>query len=164
LFLWAECGRPNIELGCQLEWEIGEGDCSTAVGGSGYQFRQVDGGEAQGAALGQHGDVVNSIHGQWGGVAHRGGCSMVVGGRPQGIGVEEVAGGRWRSGVGAGRRTGAGWHCRGPWQRRRSSGSTLRRLCFDDNGAGLGLEGGGGTRGTAARVLKAQPHSQVHGG
>jgi hypothetical protein len=48
--------------------------------------------------------VVNSIRGQRGGVAHRGGCSMVVGGRPKGIGVEGVAGGRWRPGVGAGRR------------------------------------------------------------
>jgi hypothetical protein len=36
-----------------------------------------------------------------------------------------------------------------------SSSSTLRHLCFDDNGAGLGLEGGGGAYGTAAQALKA---------
>jgi hypothetical protein len=89
-----------------------------------------------------------------------------------------VAGGRWRLGVRAGRRpvpgqcsgwrrqgrrrTNAGWHRGGPWQRRRSSGSTLRRLCFDDNGASLGLEGGGGACGAAAQALKAQRHSPVN--
>jgi hypothetical protein len=40
-------------------------------------------GAVQGAALGWHSDVVNSFRGQRGGVAHRGGCSMVVGGRPK---------------------------------------------------------------------------------
>jgi hypothetical protein len=38
-------------------------------------------GTVRGAALGRHGYVVNSFWGQWGGVAHRGGCSTVVGGR-----------------------------------------------------------------------------------
>jgi hypothetical protein len=32
--------------------------------------------------------MVNSIRGQRGGVAHRGGCSTAVGGQPEGIGVE----------------------------------------------------------------------------
>jgi hypothetical protein len=95
-------------LGCQPEWETGEGDCSTAAGGGGCQSRQAGGGEARGAALGRHDDVVNSIRGQRGGVAHRGGCSTVVGGWPEGISVEgwpAVAGSRvlgwegvWRPG------------------------------------------------------------------
>jgi hypothetical protein len=95
--------------------------------------------------LGRHDDVVNSIQEQRGGVAHRGGCSTVVGGRLEGIGVEGVAGGRWWPVVGAGRRlasgrcsgwcrcgqrrTGAGWHHGGSWRQWRSSGSSLRRLC-----------------------------------
>jgi hypothetical protein len=124
--------------------------------------------------------VVNSIRGQWRGVAHRGCCSTEVGGQPKGIGVERVAGGHWRPGVGAGRRpapgqcsgwrrrghrrTGAGWRRGVPWWRRCSSGSTLQRLCFDDNGAGLGLEGGGGAHGTAFQELKAQRHGPVDGG
>jgi hypothetical protein len=40
-------------------------------------------GAVRGAALGRHDDVVNSFWGQRGGVAHRGGCSMAVGGRPK---------------------------------------------------------------------------------
>jgi hypothetical protein len=44
--------------------------------------------------LGRHGDMVNSIREQRGGVAHRGGCSMAVGSRSEGIGVEGVDGGR----------------------------------------------------------------------
>jgi hypothetical protein len=35
------------------------------------------------AALRRHGDVVNSFRGQRGGVAHRGGCSTAMGGRPK---------------------------------------------------------------------------------
>jgi hypothetical protein len=95
--------------------------------------------------LGRHNDVVNSIREQRGGVAHCGGCSTVVGGRPEGISAEGVASGRWRPIIGAGRRpasgrcsgwcrrgrrrTGAGWRHRGSWRQRRSSGSSLRRLC-----------------------------------
>jgi hypothetical protein len=95
--------------------------------------------------LGRHGDVVNSIWEQRGGVAHRGCCSTAVGGQPEGIGAEGVAGGRWRLVVGVGRRpasgrcsgwcrrgqrrTGAGWRHGGSWRQRRSSGSSLRRLC-----------------------------------
>jgi hypothetical protein len=133
----------------------------------------------KGGVLGRHDDVVNSIQGQRGGVAHQGYCSTAVGSWPEGIGVEGVVGGRWQLGVGAGRRptpgrcsgwcrrgrrrTGARWHRGGPWWRRRSSGRTLRCLCFNDNGAGLGLEGGGGTRGAAARTLKVQWHGPVDG-
>jgi hypothetical protein len=73
-------------LGCHPEWEPREGDCSTAAGDGGYQSRQAGGGEARGAAVGRHGDVVNTIRGQRGGVAHQGGCSMAVGGRPEGNG------------------------------------------------------------------------------
>jgi hypothetical protein len=40
-------------------------------------------GDVWGVALGQHGDVVNSFQGQRGGVAHQGGCSTVVDGRPK---------------------------------------------------------------------------------
>jgi hypothetical protein len=40
-------------------------------------------GAVWGAALGRHGDVVNSFRGQRGGVVHRGGCSTVVGGQPK---------------------------------------------------------------------------------
>jgi hypothetical protein len=40
-------------LGCQHEWETGEGDCSTAADGGGCQSRQAGGGEARGAALGE---------------------------------------------------------------------------------------------------------------
>jgi hypothetical protein len=95
--------------------------------------------------LRRHDDVVNSIREQRGGVARRGACSTAVGGRPEGIGAEGVAGGRWRPVVGAGRRpasgrcsgwcrrgrrrTSAGWRRRGSWRQRRSSGSSLWRLC-----------------------------------
>jgi hypothetical protein len=95
--------------------------------------------------LGRHGDVVSSIREQRGGVAHRGGCSMAVGGQPEGIGVERVADGRWWPVVGAGRRsvsgwcsgwcrrgqrrTSAGWRHGGSWRQRRSSDSSLRHLC-----------------------------------
>jgi hypothetical protein len=37
----------------------------------------------------------------------------------------------------------------------------LRRLCFDDKVVGLGLEGGGGARGAAARALKALRYGLV---
>jgi hypothetical protein len=40
----------------------------------------------------------------------------------------------------------------------------LRRLCFDDKVVGLGLEGGGGARGTVARALKALWYGSVDGG
>jgi hypothetical protein len=40
----------------------------------------------------------------------------------------------------------------------------LRRLCFDDKVVGLGLEGGGGARGAAARALKAMQYDSVDGG
>jgi hypothetical protein len=40
----------------------------------------------------------------------------------------------------------------------------LRRLCFDDNVVGMGLEGGGGARGTATRALKALRYGSVDGG
>jgi hypothetical protein len=53
------------------------------------------------------------------------------------------------------RRTGAGWHHGGPWRRWHNFSRTLRHLCLNDNGASLGLEGGGGARGTAARALTA---------
>jgi hypothetical protein len=39
--------------------------------------------------------VVNSIRGQWGGVAHQGGCSRAVGGRSEGNGS---GGGVWSDG------------------------------------------------------------------
>jgi hypothetical protein len=38
---------------------------------------------AVGTNPGKHGDVVNSFQGQWGGVAHRGGCYTAVGDRPK---------------------------------------------------------------------------------
>jgi hypothetical protein len=63
----------------------------------------------KGGALWRHGDMVNSIRGQRGGVAHRGCCSTTVGGRPDGIGMEGVASARWRPGVGAGRHPVPGW-------------------------------------------------------
>jgi hypothetical protein len=47
--------------------------------------------------------MVTSIWGEGRQEAHRGGCSMAVGGRLEGIGAEGMAGGRWRLGVGAGR-------------------------------------------------------------
>jgi hypothetical protein len=40
-------------------------------------------GAVRGAALGRHGDMVNSFQGQREGVAYRGGCSTAVGGRPK---------------------------------------------------------------------------------
>jgi hypothetical protein len=40
----------------------------------------------------------------------------------------------------------------------------LWRLCFDDKVVGLGLEGGGGARGAAARALKALQYGSVDGG
>jgi hypothetical protein len=70
--------------------------------------------------LGRHGDVVNSIREQRGGVAHRGGCSTAVGGRPEGIRAEGVASGHWRLVVGAGRRSASGLYsgwCRCGWRR-----------------------------------------------
>jgi hypothetical protein len=65
-----------------------------AVGGGGCQSWQAGVGEARGAVLGWHGDVVNSIRGQRGGVDHRGGCSMAVaGGRVLGhVGVRRPGG------------------------------------------------------------------------
>jgi hypothetical protein len=50
--------------------------------------------------------MVTLIWGEGRQEAHRGGCSMVVGGRPEGIGAEGMVGGRWRPGVVAGRRPG----------------------------------------------------------
>jgi hypothetical protein len=107
---------PTLSLGCQPEWETGEGDCSTADGGGGCQSRQAGGGEARRAALGSHDNVVNSIRGQRRGVAHRGGCSMAVGSWSEGISMEGVVSGRWWPAVGAGRRPVPG-RCSG-WQRR----------------------------------------------
>jgi hypothetical protein len=40
-------------------------------------------GVVRGVALGRHGDVVNSYRRQRGGVAHRGDCSVKVGGQPK---------------------------------------------------------------------------------
>jgi hypothetical protein len=40
-------------------------------------------GAIQGAVLRRHDDVVKSFRGQRGGVAHRGGCSTVMGDRPK---------------------------------------------------------------------------------
>jgi hypothetical protein len=40
----------------------------------------------------------------------------------------------------------------------------LWRLSFDDKVVGLGLEGGGGARGAAARALKALQYGSVDGG
>jgi hypothetical protein len=54
------------------------GDIGGGPAGSGLPAA----GGAWGAALGRHDDVLNSIRGQRGGVAHQGGCSTVVGGRP----------------------------------------------------------------------------------
>jgi hypothetical protein len=77
--------------------------------------------------LGRHGDMVNSIREQRGGVAHCGGCSTAVGGWPEGIGAEGVDGGRWWPVVGAGRRPVSG-RCSG-WCRRgrRRTGVGWRR-------------------------------------
>jgi hypothetical protein len=178
---WAEFSRPASAGLATMGWWPIMAEQGSALGQRWpCRLRLAGSGGGKGGALGRHADVVNSIRGQQGGVAHRGCCSTVVGSRPEGIGVEVVAGGHWRPGVGAGRRpaprrcsgwrrrgrkrTGVGWHCGGPWWQRRSSGSTLQCLCFDDNGAGLGLEGGGGARGVVARALKAQRHGQVDGG
>jgi hypothetical protein len=40
----------------------------------------------------------------------------------------------------------------------------LWRLCFDDKVVVMGLEGGGGARGAAARALKALRYGSVDGG
>jgi hypothetical protein len=64
--------------------------------------------------------------------------------------VDEAGGGLARAGVME--TLGGGW---------RSFGSTLRRHCFDDVTGWPGLDGGGGARGTAAHVLKAQRHGKA---
>jgi hypothetical protein len=50
--------------------------------------------------------MVTLIWGEGRQEAHRGGCSTAMGSRSEGIGAEGMAGGRWRAGVGAGRRPG----------------------------------------------------------
>jgi hypothetical protein len=70
----------------------------------------------------------------------RGGAG-VVGGGPVQAGVTEALGGSGAAPV-----------------------APLRRLCFDDKVVGLGLEGGGGARGAAARALKALWYGSVDGG
>jgi hypothetical protein len=67
------------------------------------RLRLASGGDGKGGALGRHGDVVNSIRGQQGGVAHRGNCSTAVGGRPEGNGGGGGVRGRWSTARSAGR-------------------------------------------------------------
>jgi hypothetical protein len=67
-------------------------------------------------------------------------------------GVDEAEGGPTRAGV-----------TEAPGGRWRSFGSTLRCHCFDVVMGWLGLEGGGGARGAAARALKEQRHGPVDG-
>jgi hypothetical protein len=80
--------------------------------------------------------------GSWGGKASgaRNGAG-VVGGGPVQAGVAEALGGSSAAPV-----------------------APLRRLCFDDKVVGLGLEGGGGAHGAAARALKELRYGSVDGG
>jgi hypothetical protein len=68
------------------------------------------------------------------------GCAGVAGGGPVRAGVVEALSGSGAAPV-----------------------APLRRLCFDDKVVGLGLEGGGGARGAAARALKALRYGLVDG-
>jgi hypothetical protein len=110
---WAEFSRPASAGPATLGWwpitaEQGNTLSQQRRWQRPYRLQLGGGGGGKGGVLGRHDDVVISIRGQRGGVAHRGGCSAVVGGRPEGIDVEGVAGDRWRPGVGAGRRPAIG--------------------------------------------------------
>jgi hypothetical protein len=56
------------------------------------------------------------------------------------------------------RGTGAGWHHGGPWQQVHSFSCTPQCHCFDDVMGLARARGRGGTRGVAARALKARRH------
>jgi hypothetical protein len=94
-------------------------------------------------ALGRHDNVVNSIRGQQGGVAHRGGCSTVVGGRPEGNNGGGGVWERWSTARGAGR-----WYtvAQCSWRRRgarRGTGAALHGgSTATEQGSAVGATGG----------------------